>query len=468
MTFYINGIALAGLLVALLALTDLPADRAGLAVFAALAAVAELTNVSLFTSSRSRISISSIVAIASILAFGPLAGVLTHAAIGIMTLITTSLGGQPSPKGRVSGVQRAAFNAGMLVIATAVSGWTFVALNGQVGEVVWPGNLLPLLVASTLDVSINLALLIGVIALQTGQRPADIWHRDFAWSAPISILGGALGAGFLATAYAVFGLFGLAVFFVPVLATSYSYRLYIHHTRRYVDQLEEMNRNLDELNMSLLETLSSVIDADDIYTSNHSTYVAEYTEAIARKMNLPYEEQLRVKKAALVHDIGKVGVKDSIIGKQGRLSDEEYNIVKRHPVIGAEIIGRMKGFQSLVPLVRHHHERWDGKGYPDGLKGEEIPLGTRIIALADALDSMLSDRPYRATRSFRDILDEIERCSGSQFDPAVVKAFFEVVEEQERGFFKNSAALVDRAVLLSGMEADTTDARYLKKSMLER
>jgi putative nucleotidyltransferase with HDIG domain len=228
-----------------------------------------------------------------------------------------------------------------------------------------------------------------------------------------------------------------------------------------------MNHSLDEINMGLLETLAAIIDADDVYTSNHSRHVAIYASAIAEKMNLSQEERTRIRKAGLVHDVGKVGISDSIIGKQGQLKEDEYNIVKRHPAISAEIIGSMQGFHDIVSVVRAHHERWDGRGYPDGLKGEEIPLAARIIALADALEAMLSDRPYRRTRSFKEILDEIERCSGTQFDPAVVKAFFAVVEEQDRGFFANSAALVDRSVLLSGLGADATDARYLKKSMME-
>jgi putative nucleotidyltransferase with HDIG domain len=317
------------------------------------------------------------------------------------------------------------------------------------------------------DTLSNLAILIWVIALQTGRRPAEIWKQDFSWGIPVNVLGGILGGGALALAYQMLGILGSIVFYLPVLATSYSYRLYVSQTKGYVDRLEEMNHSLDEINMGLLETLAAIIDADDVYTSNHSRHVAIYASAIAEKMNLSQEERTRIRKAGLVHDVGKVGISDSIIGKQGQLKEDEYNIVKRHPAISAEIIGSMQGFHDIVSVVRAHHERWDGRGYPDGLKGEEIPLAARIIALADALEAMLSDRPYRRTRSFKEILDEIERCSGTQFDPAVVKAFFAVVEEQDRGFFANSAALVDRSVLLSGLGADATDARYLKKSMKE-
>jgi putative nucleotidyltransferase with HDIG domain len=234
----------------------------------------------------------------------------------------------------------------------------------------------------------------------------------------------------------------------------------------YVNKLEELNRSLDEANLGLLETLSAVIDAYDVYTYGHSTQVAVYAEAIAEKMGLTRDEQAAVVKAALVHDVGKIGVMDSIFSKEGLPTDEEWNLVQRHPIIGAEIVRRTKGLQELVPVVRHHHERWDGGGYPDGLEGEEIPLGARILALADALDAMCSDRPYRRTRSFKEVMEEIAKCSGTQFDPEVVKAFFAVAREKERDFFKNSATMVDRAVLVTGKGSASLGPRYLKKSMV--
>ncbi|MFU8771156.1 MAG: HD-GYP domain-containing protein, partial [Anaerolineales bacterium] len=161
------------------------------------------------------------------------------------------------------------------------------------------------------------------------------------------------------------------------------------------------------------------------------------------------------------------GIMDSIISKPGPLTDEEYNILKRHPVIGSEIINRMKGLQDLVPLVRHHHERWDGRGYPDGLEKDEIPVGARILALSDALDAMLSDRPYRPTRSMKEVVEEVIRCSGTQFDPQVVEAFFEVKANKPRDFFKNSAAFIDKSVIVNQMGYISGGMRYfIKKDML--
>jgi putative nucleotidyltransferase with HDIG domain len=329
-------------------------------------------------------------------------------------------------------------------------------------------TILPLVGAATADTVANVAILIGVLVLQTRRHPLEIWKRDFQWASPIAILGGIVGGGALALAYEMFNVVGVAVFFLPVLTTGYAFRLYVDNMKGYVDRLEEVNLTLEESNLELLETLGAVIDAYDVYTYGHSTQVAVYAGAIAEKMNLSPKEQAVVVRAALVHDIGKVGIVDSITAKTGRLTDEEYNVMRRHPAIGAQIVGQMKGLQELTPLVRHHHERWDGGGYPDGLEGAEIPLGARILALADTLDAMFSDRPYRSTRSFREVVEEIVCSSGEQYDSDVVEAFLVLAKEKGRDFFANSAASVDRAVQVARVAStDDGGVRYfLKKSML--
>lgn len=456
-----------GLVVLVLAVINLPSDHTGLVIFIGMAALAELANVQLFNISRSRVSVSSVIGIAAILLFGPYGGAITHIASGLTTIITTSTNTSVQKDGRprASILRRSSFNIAMFVIAAGAAGLFYSWTGGQSGNVMLLSNLLPLLGAATVDVLVNLILLIGVISLQTRRPVIHIWQDDFQWAAPIAIAGNIFGA-VLALAYEMFSYLGLAVFMLPILATSYSFRLYVAKSKVYVEQLQKMNAELDEINLGLLETLGAVIDAYDVYTYGHSTQVAVYAGALAEKLKLPESEKNRVIRAALVHDLGKVAVEDSIISKQGPLTNEEFNMVKRHPVIGAQIISRMKGFQDLVELILQHHERWDGRGYPDGLSGNEIRLGARILAMADALDSMFSDRPYRPTRNYKDVIAEIARCSGTQFDPIVAQAFFDLAEEKGRDFFKNSAATVDLAVTKnSNMERDSLD-RYLKKSML--
>ncbi len=467
-SLYTGAVTAFGLGIVLVALTQLPSDLLGLVLFAVMAVVTELFSVELFTTSRnSSVSVTAMISTASILVFGPWAGALTQMASGFVTILTLTTQEPREPaQARISGIRRAAFNAGMFVAATAFAGWVYVFAGGTVGQVAKLSNIVPLLVSALADWLANIMILLGVIFLQTGQNPFEIWRQDFEWVVPIGLAGSMIGGGALALAYGMFGVFGLIVFFLPILSTSYSFRLYVSHTKSYVEKLEQLNRDLDEANLGLLETLGAVIDADDVYTYGHSTQVAVYAGAIAEKMNLPTDERDLVIKAALVHDIGKIGIMDSLLSKEGPLTNEEYTVIKRHTIIGDEIISRMKGLKNLASLVRHHHERWDGKGYPDGLEKEEIPRGARILALADAVDVLCSDRPYRSTKSFREVKEEIIRCSGSHFDPQVVRALLSVMEEKGRDFFKNSAVSVDRQIPVNKMGGLSNSKRYLKKSMV--
>jgi len=214
---------------------------------------------------------------------------------------------------------------------------------------------------------------------------------------------------------------------------------------------------------AVFDTLGAVVDAYDVYTYGHSAQVAVYAEALAKVLGVKRRDREILVKAALVHDLGKVGITDRIIAKPKGLTDEEFNIVKSHPLIGAEILGRMKGLDELIPLVRYHHERWDGGGYPYGLQGEDIPMGARILALADTLDAMCSDRPYRNPLSLQAVQAEVDACAGTQFDPRVVSAFHKVLAERGSSFFRNSAATVDHSLPLAEA-AEDPPVRHLKRS----
>ncbi len=436
--------------------------------FAVAAIIAEMSSVSLFASSRLRLSVSSIVAIAAMVSIGPLGGIFTHLISGIVTIITTTFLQKPEGNQlqRVSWWQRSAFNISMWVIAIAVAGWTYQKMNGSPGEVMRWHNILPLILATTVDTILNVALLLGVIYLQTGSDIIPLWRQNFQWGVPITILGGVVGGGGLAVGYAGLGTLGLVIFMLPVLATGYAFHLYVHNMKGYVVQLEVINQKLEDANLSLLQTLGAVIDAFDAYTYGHSTQVAIYGRAIAEQMGLSPTQQTKILRGGLIHDIGKIGVKDAIISKPGRLTDEEYTELKRHTVIGAEIVSQMPELLELVPLVRSHHERWDGRGYPDGLKGEEILLEARILAVADSVDAMHSDRPYRPTLALSEVVKEVVRCAGAQFDPLVVTAFLRVVEMQDSSFFKNSAASVEQVMETEGITNSVAGTKYLKKSML--
>lgn len=173
------------------------------------------------------------------------------------------------------------------------------------------------------------------------------------------------------------------------------------------------------------ESLGNAIDAKDAHTSMHSDEVAQISHALALAMGLSSREADIIHVAGHLHDIGKIGVPDAVLSKEGPLTPKEWQAIRRHPEAGADILRPVTALSSLgvVDMVLHHHERYDGKGYPKGLKGTRIPLGARIITLADSLSAMMQDRPYRKARTFRLAHNEIIRCSGYQFDPRVVEAF---------------------------------------------
>jgi len=180
-----------------------------------------------------------------------------------------------------------------------------------------------------------------------------------------------------------------------------------------------------------LETLIMVINAKDKYTRGHSERVAELVMALAREIGLSGEETRFLGYAGFLHDIGKIEIDRRVLNREGSLSDEEWNIIKQHPLYGATMIEPLPRLKDLVPVIRHHHERFDGRGYPDGLKGFAIPLGARMMALADSYDAMRSNRPYRRAMSVEEALAEVNRCAGTQFDPGLIEPFIKVVWEQE-------------------------------------
>ncbi len=179
---------------------------------------------------------------------------------------------------------------------------------------------------------------------------------------------------------------------------------------------------------TLLDALLSALNLRDTETEGHSERVTAYTMELADRFGLPESELYPIERGALLHDIGKIGISDQILLKPGPLTPEEWVEMRKHPVIGYEMCARIAMLQDAAQIVRHHHEAWDGQGYPDGLAGEAIPLGARLFAIADTLDAMTSDRPYRAALSFAAAREEIEKNRRRQFDPDAVAAFLEVPE----------------------------------------
>jgi putative nucleotidyltransferase with HDIG domain len=195
--------------------------------------------------------------------------------------------------------------------------------------------------------------------------------------------------------------------------------------------LEQANRLLKERSTAAMESLSATVDARDAYTAGHSRRVQQLALALGRELQLSQAELDLLGHAALFHDIGKLAIPDAVLLKPSELSTDEWGLMQRHAEEGARIIDRLGFLDDAVPAIRHHHERWDGAGYPDGLAGEEIPLGARIIHVADALDSMLTNRIYRSARPAADALEELRRGGGSQFCPRTVAALERLLQREQ-------------------------------------
>ncbi len=193
----------------------------------------------------------------------------------------------------------------------------------------------------------------------------------------------------------------------------------------------ELFSSLQEAYLATVRSLAAAVDAKDTYTRGHSDRVATYATMTAERMGLSHEQRIALEMAAYLHDIGKIGIREEILLKPGRLDDGEMAEMQHHPLIGANILKPVAFPWAITPVVRHHHEAYDGSGYPAGLKGEEIPLLARILSVADSFEAMTADRPYRPGRSYGEALEELRRCAGSQFDPRIVDVFEQVVRELE-------------------------------------
>ncbi|MFZ5824217.1 MAG: HD-GYP domain-containing protein [Bacillota bacterium] len=320
-----------------------------------------------------------------------------------------------------------AFNIGTLMISSWIS-----------AELVYRAHLpFPwgLVLAATGYFLVNTTCITLVISMLGGRNPLTVWRESYAWLAAqhltLAVAGFALGK--LVASVGWWALLGA----LPLPMLHYTLWLNARANERHIQQQEA-------LSSELITTLAAVVDARDAYTFGHSTFVARYSEAIAEQMGYTREQLARLYRSALLHDIGKVGIPESILFKPGRLTAEEYEIMKQHSLIGYQIIRQIRSLREAAQVALHHHERWNGSGYPHGLAGEKVDLDSRIVGVADSLETMLSDRPYRSGISLDEALAEIDRCCGTLFDPAVVAALHKVVEVKGRAFFVNSAKVVQR------------------------
>ena len=206
--------------------------------------------------------------------------------------------------------------------------------------------------------------------------------------------------------------------------------------RQINKELKDTNIKLEQAYMECIETLRYTVEAKDPYTRGHSDRVSEYSLLIGKKLNLSDDDLEVLKIGGLFHDIGKIGVPDSILLKPTKLTDDEYSQIKNHPSIGEHILSNTTIFKDIIPIVKHHHEKYDGNGYPLKLKSDDIPLFARITAVADSFDAMTSKRTYRDSLSLDFVKTEIEKCKGTQFDPKLADIFLDILNNNYNDIIK--------------------------------
>jgi len=353
--------------------------------------------------------------------------------VGIMdlsmaeTIVMGSLGGlvqsiwhsKPRPK-----PIQLIFNFSNIALSIVAADLVYHSVGAQSIGMRWP---LLLAAASSTYFAVNTMSVSGVIALSERRNPIRVWNECYLWSFPYYLLG-ALIAGVVSTINHSLG-WQVAVLILPVVYWIYrSYRIYLN-------RLETEKKHSDEvaaLHLRTIEALSLAIEAKDHTTHDHLKRVQMYAIQIGEDLGLSQEELDALRAASLLHDIGKLAVPEQILSKPGRLTPEEFEKMKIHPIVGSEILSRVQFPYPVVPIVRSHHEKWDGNGYPDALRGEAIPIGARILSAVDCFDALTSERPYRRAFSAKEAISHIKFESGKTYDPKVVACLERRYVELER------------------------------------
>jgi diguanylate cyclase (GGDEF)-like protein/putative nucleotidyltransferase with HDIG domain len=319
-------------------------------------------------------------------------------------------------------LHRTLFSMACLVITVQAAGAVYLWLDGHPGTIDPTNIAKPLVGAATTYFLVNTLAIATAIALSTRQSVVDVWNKNFLWSAPSYFVGA--GAAALASWIVYYSGQWLApLAAAPLVLTYRSYKIYLGR----IEDEQRHVREMADLHLATIEALAPAIAAKAQTSQSHIRRVQLYAAAVARSMGMTENEIQGVKTAALLHDIGKLAVPEHILSKPGPLTPEEFQKIRAHPKVGADIVSSVPFPYPVAPLILSHHERWDGKGYPAGLRGDDIPLGARILSVVDYFDALMAERPYHKAMSFDAAIGLLQQEAGKGLDPAVVTKFIELL-----------------------------------------
>ena len=349
-----------------------------------------------------QLTVSFAVHIAALILFGSATAILIST---ISNVIVDALGKR--------GIKKMVFNVSQYAITIYLSAMVYQYFAADLGHLNLHQNILAMLLSCLTYVIINYVIVSIIVSITQEARFIKVLTRDvklellhFCSLVPVSIL--------IVILYSVEP-WSVLIVLLPLGVAQYSFENYI---------------TLRTQTKTTFEVLADIVDKRDAYTAEHSLRVAEFCNKISEELFISHDQKEALVTAAKVHDLGKIAIPDEILLKKGRLDDSEMEVMKSHALMGYKIINNLRFYRYCANLVLYHHERFDGKGYPYGIRGDKIPLGARILAVADSYDAMTTDRPYRKALPDHVALEELRKCSGSQFDPAVVDAFMKVKQRE--------------------------------------
>lgn len=364
-----------------------------------------------------RLSVTETLVFTCVLLFGAAPATLTMALDGLVISLT-----------RRYRLQRTLFNTAEAALSIWIASHIFFAIPGvglaHQSAAIWR-LILPMLVLTSIYFLFNSGLTTLAVAFETGKSAAQLWRKQFLWLSVNYFAGASVSLLLVGTIQQ--GSVRVVAVALPCLVISY---LTFRASMGRVADADKHVAALDRLYLSTIETLSVAIDAKDQVTHDHLRRVQSYAVGLARARGITHEGTLKaLETAALLHDLGKLAVPEHILNKPAELTPAEFEKIKLHVEVGADILATIEFPYPVVPIVRHHHENWDGRGYPDGLAGEAIPIGARILAVADCFDALTSDRPYRPRLSDEAAFQILRERAGTKYEPAIVETFIRMQAE---------------------------------------